>query len=167
LAEAVFDVPLALGTVAALEQEISQALAPAHAEVAEAVRAAAAKGADETGWKLAGKLCWLWTAVTATAALFVVHARRGASGLTALLGETGVVGPRVRQRLLGQLPPAVRAGHEAEGSVVRRVGVEPPDRVADPGALGIGEGGRVGVQRLGAAPGVGRAGVEAGRRQVG
>jgi hypothetical protein len=57
LAEAVFDVPLALGTVSALEQETSQALAAPHAEVARAVRAAPAKRADETGWKLAGKLC--------------------------------------------------------------------------------------------------------------
>jgi transposase len=59
LAEAVFDVPLALGTVAALERETSQALAGAHAEVAQAVRAAPAKNADETSWKLSGKLCWL------------------------------------------------------------------------------------------------------------
>jgi transposase len=42
---------------------------------------------DETGWKQAGKKRWLWTAVTSTAALFVIHLRRGAAGLKALLGE--------------------------------------------------------------------------------
>jgi transposase len=85
--EAVFGVPIALGTVAAVEQEVSAALAPAHAEAAQAVRQAPAKNADETGWKLAGRLCWLWTAVTSGVAYFSIHARRGASGLTALLGE--------------------------------------------------------------------------------
>jgi transposase len=86
--ETVFGVPVALGTVAAVEQEVSAALAPAHAEAAEAVRQAPTKNADETGWKEAGRLCWLWTAVTAGVAYFVIHARRGAAGLTALLGET-------------------------------------------------------------------------------
>ena len=43
---------------------------------------------DETGWKQAGQKRWLWTAVSSTAALFVIHLRRGAAGLKALLGET-------------------------------------------------------------------------------
>jgi transposase len=85
--ETVFGVPVALGTVAAVEQEVSAALAAGHAEVAQAVRQAPAKHADETSWKQAGQLCWLWTAVTQTAALFVIHARRGLEGLQALLGE--------------------------------------------------------------------------------
>jgi len=83
----VFDVPLALGTVANLEARLSAALAPAHAEALAAVRAAPAKHVDETGWKLAGRLCWLWLAATGTAAAFLVHARRGWGALQALLGE--------------------------------------------------------------------------------
>jgi transposase len=68
-------------------------LAPAHAAAAEAVRRAPCTNTDETGWKQAGKLCRLWTAVTPGVAYFLIHARRGAAGLTALLGETitGVV----------------------------------------------------------------------------
>jgi transposase len=91
--ETVFGVPVALGTVAAVEREVSAAPAAGHAEVARAVRQAPAKHADETGWKRAGQLCWLWAAVTRPAALFVVHARRGLEGLQALLGEAiaGVV----------------------------------------------------------------------------
>jgi transposase len=91
--ETVFGVPIGLGTVAAVEQEVSAALAPGHAEAVAAVRSAPVKHADETGWKQAGRLCWLWTAVTSGVACFLVHARRGAAGLTALLGETveGVV----------------------------------------------------------------------------
>jgi transposase len=95
--ETVFGVPVALGTVAAVEREASAALAQAHAEAAAAVRRAPAKNADETGWKVAGRLCWLWAAVTTRAAFFVIHARRGAAGLSALLGET-ITGIRTTDR---------------------------------------------------------------------
>lgn len=87
IATDVFDVPLSVGTVAKLQAEVSAALAPAHAEALAAVRAAGVKHVDETGWKLAGKLCWLWVAATGTAAAFLVHARRGWDALAALLGE--------------------------------------------------------------------------------
>lgn len=92
-AEQVLDAPLAVGTVAALEQQMSAALADAHREAVEHVRAAPVKNVDETGWKLRGRLCWLWAAATATAAAFVIHARRSRAGLTALLGEaiSGVI----------------------------------------------------------------------------
>jgi transposase len=93
-AEDVFDVPLSLGTVGHLAQQTSAALAPAHAEAVQAVRDAAVKNVDETSWKLAGGRCWLWAAATATVAAFVIHARRSAAGLRALLGEViaGIVG---------------------------------------------------------------------------
>ena len=55
IAEAVFDVPLSLGSVCHLEEQMSQALAPAHAEAVAAVRAAKVKHADETSWRQAGK----------------------------------------------------------------------------------------------------------------
>ncbi len=87
IADNVFAAPIALGTVVHLEQEVSAALAPAQAEALEAVRQAAVKHADETSWKLAGELRWLWAAATAGVAVFVIHARRSAAGLTALLGE--------------------------------------------------------------------------------
>ena len=80
------DVPLSLGAINHLERQTSAALASAHAEALAAVRRAPVKHVDETGWKRAGG--WLWVAATATVAAFVVHARRSAAGLTALLGET-------------------------------------------------------------------------------
>ena len=86
IAAAVFDAPIALGTVANLEQEVSAALAEPHQEAVAAVRAAKVKHADETGWKLAGNLCWLWGAATAGVAAFVIHAQRSAVGLATLLG---------------------------------------------------------------------------------
>jgi transposase len=92
--EALFGVPVSLGGVAAAEQEMTAALAAAHAEASAAVRAAPVKNVDETGWKTAGRLCWLWAAVTERVAYFRVHARRGLDGLRAVLGDepVGVVG---------------------------------------------------------------------------
>jgi transposase len=87
LAADIFGAPIALGTIANLEQEVSAALAPAHQEALAAVRQAEVKFADETSWKLWGKLCWLWAAATTNAAVFVIHAKRSAVGLAAILGE--------------------------------------------------------------------------------
>ena len=90
----VFQVPVSLGTVVALEQEMSAALATPHTEAGQAVRESPVKNVDETGWKQGGQKRWLWGAATATAAFFVIHARRGWEGLQALLGATirGIVG---------------------------------------------------------------------------
>ncbi len=94
ICEVVFTVPLALGSVTTMQEQMSDALGPAHQQIAEEVRPAVVKNVDETGWKQAGKKRWLWAAVTSTAALFVIHLRRGVVGLKALLGETvqGVIG---------------------------------------------------------------------------
>jgi transposase len=86
IAAAVFDAPVSLGTVANLEQEVSAALVAPHQEALAAVRQADVKHADETSWKLRGKLCWLWAAATTRVVAFVIHAARSAAGLTALLG---------------------------------------------------------------------------------
>jgi transposase len=92
--EVVFGVPLSLGSVTTLQEQMGQALEPAHREIAAEVRPAPVKNVDETGWKQAGSKRWLWAAVTAHAALFVIHLRRGVVGLKALLGETarGLIG---------------------------------------------------------------------------
>jgi len=85
--ETVLGVPIALGTVSNLEQEMSAALATAHAEAQQAVQQASAKNVDETGWKQAGAKRWLWGAATALVACFVIAPSRGAAGLAALLGK--------------------------------------------------------------------------------
>jgi len=109
IADVVFGAPIALGTVANLEQEVSEAVAPAHQEALVAVRQAAVKFADETSWKLWGKLCWLWAAATANIAVFVIHAKRSALGLAALLGEeiVGIVHSD-RWKVYGQIAEACR-----------------------------------------------------------
>lgn len=85
-AEAVFDVPIALGTVANLEQETSAALAPAHREAIEALQEAPVKNVDETGWKQNGKKRWLWVGATTKVAAFLISPWRNVKALTRLLG---------------------------------------------------------------------------------
>jgi transposase len=87
IVETIFGVPISLGSIANLEQEMSVALADAHGEAREAVQQAPVKHIDETGWKQAGRRCWLWGAATALVACFVIHPSRGRAGLLALLGR--------------------------------------------------------------------------------
>jgi transposase len=93
IVETVFEVPTSLGTIVALEAETTAALDSAYQEVQTAVRSAAVKNTDETGWKQQGKKRWLWMSATATAALFKIHLKRSFEALQALLGEniTGVI----------------------------------------------------------------------------
>jgi transposase len=88
LIEAVFEVPVALGTIAKLEQEMSAALEPAHQEALAAVRQAPVKHADETGWKKARHKRWLWVVATTNVVFFLIHRLRNAAVVVLLLGET-------------------------------------------------------------------------------
>lgn len=89
IVETLFDVPVALGTISNLEEEMSQALVAAHAEALQAVQEASAKNVDETGWKKHGAKCWLWVAVAThtlgRVSAFAIHGR-GLAGLATLLG---------------------------------------------------------------------------------
>ena len=93
VAEELFSAPIALGTVANLEQEMSQALLPAYDEAKKAVQAADLKHVDETGWKQNGAKRWLWVAATKLLAVFMIHPLRNSVALAKLLGTTiqGVV----------------------------------------------------------------------------
>ena len=91
---------VSLGTLIHPEGQLSQALRPAHAEALAEVRDADVKNVDETSWKQAGKLCWLWLAATQTAAVFLIHARRGWAALQALLGQAAW-GPEAPARGVG------------------------------------------------------------------
>jgi transposase len=88
ICEAMFQVPMALGTIANLEQEMSAALASAHQEAVEAVRQAPVKYVDETGWKQAGRKRWLWAATTVTVTVFLIDLFRNVTALRKLLGPT-------------------------------------------------------------------------------
>lgn len=81
-------VPISVGTVCNLEQEMSAALEQTHQEALDALRKAAVKNVDETSWKVKGVTHWLWAAATDTVAGFVIHPKRSSFGMAALLGET-------------------------------------------------------------------------------
>jgi transposase len=81
-----FGVEIALGTVANLEQAISEAIAAPVEEVAKAIQKEPLVHADETGWYERSERAWLWAAVTASPALFLIRKSRGAQVSKELLG---------------------------------------------------------------------------------
>ncbi len=85
--ETLFGVPVSLGKISAVEQEVSAALAEPYAEAGQAVVAAASKNVDETSWKRRGKLAWLWVAVTQACSYFLIHKHRSAAAFHQLLNE--------------------------------------------------------------------------------
>jgi transposase len=88
MVEDFFDVPIALGSVANLEQATSEAVAGPVEEVAHAIREQAVVHADETGWFERSKRAWLWAAVSSHMALFLIRLSRGAKVAQELLGAT-------------------------------------------------------------------------------
>ena len=86
--------PLSLGSVPALCQTVSRALAPVYERVQATVEAQPMVNVDETSWKETGTRHWLWVAVTAVCTLFRLAQHRSAAALQALLGDTytGLVG---------------------------------------------------------------------------
>jgi transposase len=97
-----FGVVLSLGTVNALRQEASEAVACAVDEAQAYVKEQAVVGADETGFKQGNadgnnptaRKAWLWVAVTALVTVFQVSLSRGKEAAQALLGVgfAGVLG---------------------------------------------------------------------------
>jgi transposase len=86
MVEDFFDAPISLGSVANLEQATSEAVAAPVDEVAHTIREEPIVHADETGWYERSKRAWLWIAVTAHMALFVIRKSRGAQVAKELLG---------------------------------------------------------------------------------
>jgi transposase len=87
LAKTLFGIDISLGSVCALHEEASQALAPCSEDVREDLPKQPVLNIDETGWKTQGQRRWLWVLVGAAAAYYTVQASRGAKVLKALLGE--------------------------------------------------------------------------------
>lgn len=68
----VLGVTLSLGTVSNVESNVSEALAPAHAEALARVRQAKVKNLDATSWAQSGELRSLWTFASRLATVFVI-----------------------------------------------------------------------------------------------
>lgn len=61
--------------------------APTYDELVQATRTSLVVWLDETGWRVAAQLQWLWVAVTEDVTVFAIQAGRGFREAAALLGE--------------------------------------------------------------------------------
>jgi len=87
LARDLFGIRMSVGTIEAICRRASNALAEPHQALVSSVLQAPAVNVDETGWATAGKGRTLWTATTATAAIFRIAQDRHRDRLQELLGD--------------------------------------------------------------------------------
>lgn len=72
-----YGLPISAATIMAMIGEASLMLAPTVNDIAEAIVQANVVGADESGYRVAGKLNWLHTACTSALTWMGLHAKRG------------------------------------------------------------------------------------------
>jgi len=72
-----YGVPISAATIMTMISEANTLLGPTVNDIAEAITHADVVGADESGFRVAGKLNWLHTAVTEALTWMGVHAKRG------------------------------------------------------------------------------------------
>lgn len=89
-----FHLDIALGSIPAQEQRVSQALAQPVEEAADFVRQQAVANVDETGWYEMRANFWLWVCATAAVTVFRISDNRNQAEAQQLLGPDyrGVVG---------------------------------------------------------------------------
>jgi transposase len=83
----VLNLPVARSTIQNAIFRVSDALAPCHEEVLQALPAQEHLNVDETGWKENGQRQWVWLFCTAFIACFTIRASRGCQVLKDVLGE--------------------------------------------------------------------------------
>ena len=123
---------VSVGSIGALEQAVSAALAAPVAEAATYVQRQPVRNADETSWREKTKRLWLWISVTPMVTIFRLLKTRGAAGAKALLGEQiwGIIGtdryagyhwidPRQRQLCWAHLKREFIAWSERVGATAR------------------------------------------------
>ncbi len=89
-----FHLDVSLGSITALERQVSAAVAEPVAQAHAFVQAQPVANADETSWTEGTRRRWLWVAVTALVRVFLLRPTRGSQGAKDLRGPTdaGVVG---------------------------------------------------------------------------
>jgi hypothetical protein len=92
--DTLFHADVSLGSIPALELDVSAALVQPVEAVQTYVRAQPVVNADETSWREGTARHWLWLAATPWVASFLVLATRGTKGAQQLLGAAyqGIVG---------------------------------------------------------------------------
>ena len=127
-----YQTAVSVGSVGALEQAVSAALATPVAEAQPYVQRQPVRNADETSWREKGKRRWLWISVTPLVTIFRLLRTRGAVGAKELLGEVvwGIIGtdhyagyhwidPRQRQLCWAHLKREFVAWSERTGETAR------------------------------------------------
>jgi transposase len=128
----VWHTEVSVGSVGALEQAVSAALASSVVEAAKYVQRQPVRNADETSWPEKSKRRWLWISVTPLVTIFRLLKTRGAAGAKELLGEVvwGIIGtdryagyhwldPRQRQFCWAHLKREFIAWSERAGETAR------------------------------------------------
>ena len=89
-----FQLDLSLGSITALERQVSAAVAEPVAQAHRFVQTQPVANADETSWTEGTQRHWLWVAVTAWVSVFLLRPTRGSQGAKDLVGPAyaGVVG---------------------------------------------------------------------------
>jgi transposase len=95
--EAVFRVPMSVGTISQSEKTTTAVIAEPVQEARDYVEAQRVAHLDETSWREGGKRVWLWVAVTSLVSVFVIRLSRGGQVARELLGE-GFLGILVTDR---------------------------------------------------------------------
>jgi IS1 family transposase len=80
-------VKLGLGSVSALQREVSEALAAPVETAREFVRRQAVNHVDETGWREQSRLSWLWVNATRQVTAFQVAPKRDAATAREVIGR--------------------------------------------------------------------------------
>lgn len=79
--------PVTVGGLTQAWRRLAEALAPLHAAIWEEIRGAGVLHADETGWRVDGRTCWLWCFATKSAVYYVIDRTRGSKVVRRVLGE--------------------------------------------------------------------------------
>ncbi|MCK9460873.1 MAG: IS66 family transposase [Proteobacteria bacterium] len=79
--------PVTVGGLTQAWRRLADALAPMHTAIWEEIRGAGVLHADETGWRVDGRTCWLWCFATKSAVYYVIDKTRGSKVVRRVLGE--------------------------------------------------------------------------------
>jgi transposase len=82
-----FSLSITRGGLCSGIQRVARVAAPTYQALVHRVRTAPAVAVDETGWKVAGLLEWLWVFVTAQVTVYAIQPGRGFEQAAAVLGE--------------------------------------------------------------------------------
>jgi transposase len=103
-----FAAKLSTGSVEKILKDASRSFAEPWEAIKRAVQASDVAHADETSWRRAGERMWLWAALSATAACFVIDETRARSVAQDLLGDFDAIHVFDRYGVYAMLDPAHR-----------------------------------------------------------